>query len=182
MLTVQRWLWSSFGQHLWVHLSSRLSPLCFVWYAETCLILKPGSGHITLLKPYTSFILAAEWSINVSTHLSGPSTMWTQAAFPVLPPPTSFSRSLQLWQNQSLFPEPASTWAPRGLDSHTKTLPSCPSKADLSFWSYLKCSLYEASADAPDQCDYQPHGAPTRSLSNSCICRPSISLIINTLV
>lgn len=131
MLTVQRWLWSSFGQHLWVHLSSRLSPLCFVWYAETCLILKPGSGHITLLKPYTSFILAAERSINVSTHLSGPSTMWTQAAFPVLLPPTSFSRSLQLWQNQSLFPEPASTWAARGLDSHTKTLPSCPSKADL---------------------------------------------------
>lgn len=51
--------------------SSSLSPLHFIWHAGACLILKPGSGLITLSKPYTGFMLEAEWSMNLSAYLPG---------------------------------------------------------------------------------------------------------------
>lgn len=75
MLTGQEQLWSV--------------PTALDWHAGAGFVLKPGSGHITGFMLYSS------------TCVSGPSTVWLQAAFPVLSPGTSFLRSLQLWQNHS---------------------------------------------------------------------------------
>lgn len=80
-----------------------------------------------------------------------PAQCGPQATSPVLTPTTSFTGSLQLEQNQSLCPEPASVLAAWCFCSH-KNVPSCLSNFPFSLptnWPvlqfYLQCSFGEAS-------------------------------------